>query len=1026
MPASVSTLRSVPFAWVAPVLVFLAYIAGGKLGLYLSLVEENVTLVWPPAGIAVAGILLGGRRIWPALAAAAFLTTLSTGAPLAFALATAAGNSLQAIVAQGLLRRVPGFSPALSQLKDVAALAVIGAALSCVVGATVGTIGLCLAGLAPWQAAAWIWLVWWAGDAMGVLLVAPAILTAKAWLRDRWTLARVVEASALLLTLVAISMIVYAGHTTLHVTDPLPYLGIPPVIWAAVRFRTHGAALAILVLATIAVVGTANGSGIFARGDLHENLLHLHGLLSCIAVLGLGSAAALYERSRAQWELEAAHRKLEQRVAERTEDLARANAMLEGEVEERRRAELELTLFYGICRAIEEAPDVIAALQVAMHHICGKASWDYAGAWLPSADGTRLELRAHWHRADALDGVCNVSHALPFDPKDGLPGRVWQSREAEWLLNVPATDLTSFPCSGPAAGAKLNTGFAVPIVAGEEVLAVLEFLLHGDRDEDRELMQAVAAVTAQLGNVLQKKRAEEALEVANAKLVEITSGIPGAVYQFEMDDDGTIRFPFMSSGVEELYGVRAAEGMREPLVLFQPVLEQDLPRLHESIAESRMKMIPWRCEYRITVEGRERWLRGHSVPRRISERTVRWNGILVDISTEKALEAQLVHAQKLEAVGQLTGGLAHDFNNLLTVIVGNSELLVEELVGQPDAHEMAGIILAAAERGALLNERLLAFARRQALRPEVLDVNTVVSALEPLLRRTLGEQIEIRQSLSGDLRRAFVDRAQLESALLNLAVNAQDAMPGGGKLVIETQNVSLDQEYATVHDAAAGDYIVITVGDTGTGIPPEVLSRVFEPFFTTKEVGKGSGLGLSMVYGFTKQSKGHASIYSELGYGTTIRLYLPVAHAEGERPQSLAQRDAVDVPRGSETILVVEDEPQVREFVARQLRSFGYTVTETPDGPSALAVLASSPPFDLLFTDVVLPNGLTGRDIAAHARQRQPGLRVLFTSGYGQNVIVHQGMLDPGVHLLRKPYRKLELAQAIRNLLDQAQAVESF
>jgi signal transduction histidine kinase/ActR/RegA family two-component response regulator len=509
-----------------------------------------------------------------------------------------------------------------------------------------------------------------------------------------------------------------------------------------------------------------------------------------------------------------------------------------------------------------------------------------------------------------------------------------------------------------------------------------------------------------------------ALGQAEARLTEVTDGIPGAVYQFELDEDGTMRFPFMSSGVEALYGVRAAQARAEPASMFEFVAEEDLPRLYSTIAASQASLQPWLCEYRIHLGEAIRWIRASSVPTRVSEQTVRWNGVLVDISSQKALEAQLVRSQKMEAVGQLTGGFAHDFNNLLTVIIGNGEDLLDSFPAESWEREAMAMIVAAAERGAALNESLLAFGRRQALEPGALDSNMVISEMEALLRRSLGEHILVHLELAPKLVPAFVDRAHLESALLNLAVNARDAMPSGGRLVIETETKLLDEEYAAHHeDLRPGEYVLISVSDTGAGIAPQVLARVFEPFFTTKDVGKGSGLGLSQVYGFVKQSNGHVSVYSEVGHGTVVNLYLPVSAKESGSVPLRAELE-VEVPSGQETVLVVEDDSMVRQFAVRQLKSLGYAVLEAEDGPNAVDLLQSSAHIDLVFTDLVMPNGMTGRDVAETALSLRPAVKLVFASGYGQNVIVQQGKLDPSAPFLRKPYRKAELARVLREALD--------
>jgi PAS domain S-box-containing protein len=387
-----------------------------------------------------------------------------------------------------------------------------------------------------------------------------------------------------------------------------------------------------------------------------------------------------------------------------------------------------------------------------------------------------------------------------------------------------------------------------------------------------------------------------------------------------------------------------------------------------------------------------------------------------DIRDRVAMEEQLRQAQRLEAVGQLTGGVAHDFNNLLTVILGSAETMIAELPADHQLRIVAEMTRTAAERGADLTNGLLAFARRQALAPKVTDVNRLVANMDGLLRRTFDDDIEIELVRGGGLWSALVDPAQLEASLLNLALNARDAMPNGGRLTIETANVHLDDRYAAMHDEVeAGQYVLVAVADTGAGMAPDVVDRAFEPFFTTKEVGKGSGLGLSMVYGFTKQSGGHVKVYSELGFGTVVKLYLPRAR-EREQPEVERHGDT-ELDRGAERILLVEDDDLVREHVERQLQSMGYRVTAVRDGASALDVMRHDPNFDLLFTDVVMPGGMNGRQLAEAVHEIRPDLPVLFTSGYTENAIVHHGRLDPGVHLIQKPYRRQELAAKLRRLL---------
>lgn len=386
------------------------------------------------------------------------------------------------------------------------------------------------------------------------------------------------------------------------------------------------------------------------------------------------------------------------------------------------------------------------------------------------------------------------------------------------------------------------------------------------------------------------------------------------------------------------------------------------------------------------------------------------------IEERKKLEAQLVQAQKMEAVGQLTGGVAHDFNNLLQVIGGNLQLLEKDLAGDERKQKRVHNALAGVRKGAKLASQLLAFGRQQPLDPKPINVGRLVRGMDDMFRRTLGETIEIETVISGGLWNCLVDPAQMENVLLNLAINARDAMDGEGKLTIEAGNASLDDGYATENpDVRPGQYVMVAVTDTGGGIPADVLAKVFDPFFTTKETGKGTGLGLSMVYGFVKQSAGHVKIYSEEGEGTTVRIYLPKTRRKEEELRS----EPLQVPQanGNETILIVEDDDAVRATSVELLSELGYAVLEASNADNALAIVNSGVKIDLLFTDVVMPGELRSPELARRAKQKLPMLQVLFTSGYTQNAIVHAGRLDEGVELLAKPFTRERLAQKIRAVL---------
>jgi len=389
-----------------------------------------------------------------------------------------------------------------------------------------------------------------------------------------------------------------------------------------------------------------------------------------------------------------------------------------------------------------------------------------------------------------------------------------------------------------------------------------------------------------------------------------------------------------------------------------------------------------------------------------------------DATERRSLEQQVIQAQKMEAVGRLAGGVAHDFNNILTAIGGYTDLLLEDLPLDDPRRQDVDEIHRAADRAAALTQQLLAFSRRQVLQPKVIDLNALVSNVEKLLGRLIGADVQLATALADEVGRVRADPGQLEQVIVNLAVNARDAMPGGGRLTIETRNVDLDAAYAAEHRTVVpGPYVVIAVSDTGTGMSADTQSHMFEPFFTTKEVGKGTGLGLATVYGIVKQSGGSIWVYSELGHGTTIKVYLPRVD---EPPDPLAAPGLANPERlrGTETILLVEDEPAVRAVARQILARQGYTVLEAPDGPAALAMVAGRARVDLILTDVVMP-GMSGRTLADQLATRWPGVRVLYMSGYTDDAIVRHGMLEPGLAYLQKPFRPDALVRKVREVLNR-------
>ncbi|MGQ9369127.1 response regulator [Azospirillum sp. ST 5-10] len=611
-----------------------------------------------------------------------------------------------------------------------------------------------------------------------------------------------------------------------------------------------------------------------------------------------------------------------------------------------------------------------------------------------------------------------------------------------------AADLTGCPClagAGRAGQARAHAG--VPLLADGAVIGLLHLVgVDGPPFADDELQTfsgignqiATALARALLHEEMERKVGERTRELqaeveerrdaetaarqateefrqANQTISAILEASPVGIVA--VDHDGLVRT--WNYAAEAIFGHAAAETVGRPMPGLPPELRMALPAdpVHRWLAAGKVVRNAEHAGRR--KDGAAVSLRVSSAP--LADATGCMQGtvlVVEDVSERKRIEEQLHQSQKMEAIGNLTGGIAHDFNNMLAVVIGNLDLVGEQLEDRPQTAELVAAALQASLRGADLTRRLLAFSRRQPLAPETVDVNRLIRGVVKLLARTLGEQVEIRFLEAADLWSAKVDPGQLDSAILNLAVNARDAMPEGGRLTLQTRNQSVDADFSrTRPDIAPGDYIVIDVSDSGTGIPPDLLPRVFEPFFTTKAANQGTGLGLAMVYGFVKQSGGHVAVYSELGHGTTFRLYLPRVGAAEAGAADAAAPAETPLGRGGETVLVVEDDAAVRSMVRQQLSELGYRVLCAGDAAAGLALLEGGERIDLLFTDVVMPGDLNGVGLAREASRRWPGLRVALTSGFTEAALGRAG--DAGSFpILNKPYRRVDLARLLRQTLD--------
>lgn len=517
--------------------------------------------------------------------------------------------------------------------------------------------------------------------------------------------------------------------------------------------------------------------------------------------------------------------------------------------------------------------------------------------------------------------------------------------------------------------------------------------------------------------VAERTRALSESEGRYRAVSELTSGVFYA-YRLGPDDEFTMEW---CAGKDERLRAILPETASSEGCWLDRVCQEDAAIIAERLERLRAGESS-EDEFRVhDAAGNVLWVRAFGRPERHpdSGRIVGFIGAVCDITARKEAEHKLHQVQKLETVGELTGGIAHDFNNLLTVVLGNLDLLKERVDSDSLLRpfiDRAGI---AAGQGAELTKRLLAFARRQPLHAEVVSLNETIVAMDDLLHQALGEHIERNIVLAPGLWHVKIDVHQFENMLLNLVVNARHALPQGGTVTIETANVYLDDEDASHHASiAAGDYVMLTVRDTGVGMPPDVLHRAFEPFFTTREADQGTGLGLSMIYGFVQQSKGHVELASDVGHGTTVTAYFPRTRATRTRKSRKAAASTGGLPKGTETILVVEDDTRVRMIAATLLESMGYRVIQAGSGPDAMAILGASPEVKLLFTDIVMPGGMNGFELGNAARKQKPDLKVLYTSGYPTKIIDRYGPVDEDHELMSKPYERTALAQGVRNVLD--------
>jgi PAS domain S-box-containing protein len=690
------------------------------------------------------------------------------------------------------------------------------------------------------------------------------------------------------------------------------------------------------------------------------------------------------------------------------------------DVSERRMLERRRTARHAVRRILADATTFATAAPCSLHAMCESLDFDMAVLWLVDPESAVLRCAYLW-RSPLAKGVsfeisCRVE---TFAPGVGLPGRIWTTAKPVALADIAQDE--DLPRLAAAQVDGLHGSFGFPILSGQEVLGVVECYSREKQKSDENLLDTLTSIGGQLGRFLTHQRAEDALRESEARQRAMFEAALDAIITF----DHTGKLVEFNPAAEKVFGYSRSEVLGKSMDMLVPVSLRGPCRqaLADYVQTGDGPGLGERIESVALRQGGNEFPVEIAISRIDGDGPPLFTAYIRDLSQRKAIEQtlrqteeQYRHAQKLEAVGRLSGGVAHDFNNLLTIITGYSQVLLAERTDDPVVFEAADEIRKATERAAGLTRQLLAFSRKQVLELKTLDLNNLVRDVEKMVRRGIGEDINLVMELADDLQRIKADRGQIEQVLMNLAVNARDAMPTGGKLTIATRNVEVSPgEAASYLGVERGAYVQLEVTDTGCGMDDAVKARIFEPFFTTKEEGKGTGLGLATVYGIVKQSGGSIHVETVVGQGTTFRIYLP--RTEGPAP-SLQQAAPVAEPRsGNETVLLVEDEDALRALASRVLKSKGYRVLEARHGAEALQLYgADIDSVDLTITDVVMPE-MNGRELVHRLMQQQPSMKVLYMSGYNEEAILRNGALDPGTALLEKPFTPLALARKVSEVL---------
>lgn len=900
-----------------------AYVLSAQLGLQLAAYSNNVTLIWPPSGIALAALLLGGLRLVPAIAIGAFTATALTGAPILFAISTGIGNTLEACLGYFLLRNIIGDSPRLSSLKQVLHFAVRGVLCCPIPSCLLGASSLLMNSMIPGSEFVRAMFVWWFGDAMGILIIAPLLLTIPYNNLRRPSPERMLEFSGLLASVLFLGILTYGKGVSENLEGPLSYAVFPLIAWAALRFGQPGVATVLFFAAIFAALGTHFGHGPFSNVSQQSSLANLHFYLAVLGMTGLILAAIFSELKGTQAELTVSANRLQ--LAVRSANIGlwdwdlHTNAVT---YSAEWKAQLghepsEIKDHFEEWRSRCHPDDLQPTLRVVE---------DYLNKRIPAY---RVEFR--------------MRH------KDGS----WK-----WILAYGqlVTDASNKPCR--LIGCHLDV---TDQKSNEQSMRQSEARFRGYFELG---LIGMAITSPRKGWIEFNDKLCQILGYPREKLRSLTWAElthPDDLYADVAQFDRVVRGEIESYSMEKRF------------------IRGDGEVIHADIA-------------------------AHAV-RRPDGSIDHFVALIHDLSERRRLEEQLRQSQKMEAIGQLAGGAAHDFNNYLTVISGYCELLRLTMPENDPSRATLDTMLTASERAAELTRQLLAFSRQSVLKPVVLNLNSVIQKSEPLLQGLVRENIQLVFMLSPDVGNVVADPGQLTQVLVNLATNARDAMPEGGLIVIQTSND---------HSQDAQRQAVLRVSDTGHGMSDETMSRIFEPFYTTKVIGKGTGLGLAVVYGIITQNHGTISVQSQQNQGTTFEIRFPAvaAVAVENSPGPLVPL----VKREAATILLVEDEPAVRELSKQILERHGYHVLSADSGHAALALAEQAPDISLLVTDMMMPE-MNGWQLAQTLLEQRKELKVLFVSGYSRDTSM-PNRLDPRrMGWLQKPFSPARLADRVHSML---------